>query len=144
MRLWPVAACALALALAAIPAHAQTPPPSVAATVASTERDGSHDFDFEFGTWKAHIRRLLRPLTHSTAWATYDGTSLLHKIWDGRANIGELEVRGEAGHIEGSSFRLYDTQAHLYSRDATFIRPAAASVTAPVISLSSLTRASRS
>ena len=68
MRLWPVAACALALALAAIPAHAQTPPPSVAAMVASTERDGSHDFDFLIGDWKAHVRRLPDRLVGSTKW----------------------------------------------------------------------------
>jgi len=30
------------------------------------ERDGQHDFDFEIGTWKTHVKRLLRPLTGST------------------------------------------------------------------------------
>ena len=28
-------------------------------------RDGQHDFDFYFGTWHTHIRRLVRPLTGS-------------------------------------------------------------------------------
>jgi hypothetical protein len=27
------------------------------------ERDGQHDFDFNFGTWKTHVSRLLHPLT---------------------------------------------------------------------------------
>jgi len=29
-------------------------------------RDGQHDFDFEIGTWKTHLRRRLHPLTGST------------------------------------------------------------------------------
>jgi len=29
-------------------------------------RDGQHDFDFEIGTWKTHLRRLRAPLTGST------------------------------------------------------------------------------
>ena len=30
------------------------------------ERDGQKDFDFEIGTWKTHLKRLLNPLTGST------------------------------------------------------------------------------
>src|SRR6266849_589921 len=36
------------------------------------ERDGQHDFDFEIGTWKTHLRRLLHPLTGSTTWVEYE------------------------------------------------------------------------
>jgi hypothetical protein len=28
-----------------------------------TKRDGQHDFDFEIGTWKTHLWRLVDPLT---------------------------------------------------------------------------------
>ena len=28
-------------------------------------RDGQHDFDFDFGTWKTHSSRLLHPLSGS-------------------------------------------------------------------------------
>ena len=74
-------------------------------------RDGSHDFDFEFGSWHAHIRRLLHPLTGSTDWVEYDGTSLVHPVWQGRAHLGELDVAGPAGRITGLSLRLYDPAA---------------------------------
>ena len=80
-----------------------------------TERDGQHDFDFEIGTWKTHLSRRLHPLTGSTTWVEYEGTSVVRKVWDGRANLVELEVSGPAGHIEGLSLRLYNPQSHQWS-----------------------------
>jgi hypothetical protein len=41
----------------------------------------------------------------------YEGTSVVRKVWDGRANLGELAVRGSAGQIEGLSLRLYNPQS---------------------------------
>jgi hypothetical protein len=78
-------------------------------------RDAQHDFDFEIGTWKTHLRRLLHPLTASTTWIEYDGTSVVRKVWNGRANLVELEVDGPAGHIEGLNLRLYNPQSHQWS-----------------------------
>jgi hypothetical protein len=82
---------------------------------ASTERDGQHDFDFEIGTWKTHLSRLLHPLTGSTTWIKLEGTSVVRKVWNGRANLVELEVDGSTGHIEGLSLRLYNPQSHQWS-----------------------------
>lgn len=78
-------------------------------------RDGQHDFDFEIGTWKTHLSRRLHPLTDSTAWVEYEGTSVVRKIWNGRANLVELEVAGPAGHLEGLSLRLYNPQSRQWS-----------------------------
>ena len=78
-------------------------------------RDGQHDFDFEMGTWKSHLSRLLHPLSGSKTWVEYDGTSVVRKIWNGRANLVELEVAGPAGHLEGLSLRLYNPQSHQWS-----------------------------
>jgi|ERR1044071_777048 hypothetical protein len=78
-------------------------------------RDGSHDFDFEIGTWKTHIHRLQHPLTGSTAWVDYDGTSVVRKLMGGKANVVELDVTGPAGRIEGVSLRLYNPQSHQWS-----------------------------
>jgi hypothetical protein len=71
----------------------------------------SHDFDFEFGAWTVHLSRLLEPLTGSSKWVEYKGTSVVRKVWNGRANLGELEVEGPAGRIEGLSLRLFDPQS---------------------------------
>src|SRR5262249_53890263 len=81
-------------------AAAKAGPQEVAA-----ERDGQHDFDFEFGSWKAHIRRLLHPLTGSTDWVDLDGTSAVRKILDGRGNIGQLDVQDPAPHLVGMILR---------------------------------------
>ena len=78
-------------------------------------RDGQHDFDFEIGTWKTHVSRLLHPLTGSNAWGRYDGTSVVRKVWNGRANLVELEADGPAGHLELASFRLYNPVSHQWS-----------------------------
>lgn len=80
-----------------------------------TERDGQHDFDFEIGTWKTHLRRLVHPLTGSTTWIEYEGTTVVRKIWNGRANLVELEADGSGGHFEGLSLRLYNPESHQWS-----------------------------
>ncbi len=104
-----------AIVLAAAPVAAATyqpaPDPRPSAVPAPALRDGSHDFDFEFGNWTARIARRLKPLTGSTEWVEYEGSSVVHPWWGGRANIGELKVAGPAGKIEGMSVRLYDPQA---------------------------------
>ncbi len=81
----------------------------------NSTRDGQHDFDFEIGTWKTHLKRLLHPLTGSTTWVEYEGTSVVRKISDGRANLVELVADGPAGHFEGLNLRLYNPQAHQWS-----------------------------
>jgi len=81
----------------------------------STERDGQHDFDFHIGTWKTHLRRRLHPLTGSTTWVEYEGTTVVRKVWDGRANLVELKADGPAGHFEGLSLRLYNPESHQWS-----------------------------
>ena len=97
--------------------------------VTSEREDGQRGFDFEMGTWGAHLSRLLDPLTASDRWVEYEGTSIVRPIWDGRANLGELDVEGPAGHIQGLSLRLFHPEAqewHIYwanSRDGALGQP---------------------
>jgi hypothetical protein len=94
---------------------AQTPLSVVANPAGSAPRDGQGDFDFNFGVWKTHVKRLLHPLTGVSSWAEYDGTSVVSKVWDGRASLLELDVDGPAGHLEGFGLRLYNPQSHQWS-----------------------------
>jgi hypothetical protein len=77
--------------------------------------DGQHDFDFNIGTWKTHLKRLTKPLSGSTEWVEYEGVTVVRKVWDGRANLAELEADGPAGHLQVLSLRLYDPQARQWS-----------------------------
>jgi len=81
----------------------------------SNPHDGQHDFDFEIGTWKIHLKRLLHPLTGSTTWTEFDGTSITRKLWNGRANIEQFETTGAGNHIEGLTLRLYNSESHQWS-----------------------------
>lgn len=108
----------------AIAASACTPSPAVVASpiapaasadAALVDRDGQRDFDFEIGSWKTHLKRLEHPLTGSQRWVELDGTSMIRKVWDGRANLVELDVSGPSGHIVGLSLRLYNPTTHTWS-----------------------------
>jgi hypothetical protein len=90
-------------------------PTSSPKTQGPAARDGQADFDFEIGTWRTHLRRLTNPLSGSTTWVEYDGTSMMRKVGGGPANIVELDVRGAAGRIEGFSLRLYNPQSRQWS-----------------------------
>ncbi|GLQ46273.1 hypothetical protein GCM10007862_13240 [Dyella lipolytica] len=85
------------------------------ASPAPAAHDGQHDFDFNIGAWKTHISRLMNPLSGSKTWVQYDGTHVVRKAWDGRANIGVLEIDGPSGHIEALSLRLYNPTTHQWS-----------------------------
>ena len=76
-------------------APAQTGVKQVANSSAGTgaEQDGQHDFDWQVGTWKVHMSRLQHPLTGSTTWTELDGTVVVRKVWDGRANLAEIKRR---------------------------------------------------
>ncbi len=109
--------CGLAVALQPVTGLAQKRPKAAGAGPqrGSAGRDGQHDFDFEIGTWKTHLRRLLNPLTGSNTWVEYEGTSVVRKVWNGRANLVELVADGPAGHFEGLSLRLYNPQSRQWS-----------------------------
>lgn len=79
------------------------------------ELAGQHDFDFQIGSWKPRISRLKEPLTGSTQWMDYEGKTVVSKIWNGRANLVELEADGPAGHLEIMCLRLYNPATHQWN-----------------------------
>jgi hypothetical protein len=82
---------------------------------AEPAHDGQHDFDFEIGSWTTDLSRLVSPLSGSTEWAEYRGTSEVRAIWDGAANLVELDVTGPTGRIQALSLRLYDPGSRTWS-----------------------------
>lgn len=77
--------------------------------------DGQRDFDFLIGKWKYHLKRLQNPLTGSTSWIEFDGTGVCRPIWNGNAQIDELDVDGPTGRIQGLTLRLYNPQSRQWS-----------------------------
>jgi hypothetical protein len=93
--------------------------------------DGRHDFDFEIGHWTTHLKRLQRPLTGSTTWVEYEGTTTVRGVLNGRANLAELVVQGPAGRIEGAALRLYDPQSRQWTLN--FFNIADGKLTPPMV-----------
>jgi len=60
--------------------------------------------------WRTQLRRLLKPLSGSNEWAEYSGTSNVHALLGGKANLVELDVSGPQGRIQAMSLRLFDTE----------------------------------
>ena len=83
---------------------------------ASPAPGGQHDFDFHFGTWKAHNSLLAHPLSGSTTWIELDGTATVRKIWDGRANLEEIESSNAATHFQGLTLFLYNSASHQWNQ----------------------------
>jgi hypothetical protein len=103
------------LLLCTLAVSAEAAGPALAAEKPTAARDGQRDFDFELGTWKTRLSRRLKPLSGSNAWAQYEGTTVVRKVWNGDANLVELDVSGPAGRIEGLSLRLYNPQSRQWS-----------------------------
>jgi hypothetical protein len=83
----------------------------------SPARDGSHDFDFLIGNWKAHVRRLPDRLVGSNNWIEYDGISNHKKLLDSNANFEEFEVDNPEKrlHIKAQTLRLYNPETRQWS-----------------------------
>jgi hypothetical protein len=97
----------------------------------TTARDGAHDFDFDIGVWHTDIVRRLHPLSGSDETMHLTGTVTVRKVWDGRAQLEEIEADGPAGHWEGMTVFLYDPKARQWSMN--FANSADGKITSPMI-----------
>jgi hypothetical protein len=135
--LWSIgsyfALCALGCLLQTLPTIMQAAPVAAKSQQQpqqqETHHDGQHDFDFEIGAWKVHLKKLQHPLTGSTTWIEFDGTIAARAVWDGRANFDEFEADSPSGHVEGLTLRLYNPQSRQWNlywanpKDGTFSGP---------------------
>jgi hypothetical protein len=97
----------------AVPVRAQT----VENPADLPQRDGSHDFDFIIGDWKAHVRRLPDRLNKSNVWVEYDGISNHKKLLDSNANFEEFDVTStdKKLRIKAQTLRLYNPASRQWS-----------------------------
>lgn len=107
-KTWLCGALLLLSPLPALAADAPAAPPAA--------RDGQHDFDFDVGTWHTHIKRSLDPFAADSGSVELNGTVTVRKVWDGKAQLEEIEVDGPRGHWEGLSLLLYNPSARQWSQ----------------------------
>ena len=90
--------------------------PSISPTVRMRSRMANASFDWEIGTWHTDVRILADPLSESPdEWLSFEGTSRVRPLMNGRENVVELKVQGPNGRIEGLNLRLYEPQEDRWS-----------------------------
>ena len=121
-----LAALALATALGPL-----SPAVAHAADAAPMPHDGAHDFDFDLGVWTTHITRRLHPLSGSDESVELTGTVTVRKVWDGRAQLEEIEADGPKGHWEAATLFLYNPEARQWSMN--FVNSSSGVLAQPMI-----------
>lgn len=83
----------------------------------AAQRDGRHDFDFEMGTWKAHVKTLTHRLSGSRDWEDLNGVVVTKPIMDGKGNLSEMSADSATSskHIQIIAVRLYNPASHQWS-----------------------------
>jgi hypothetical protein len=101
-----LATTVLALAVAS-PAFASQDYPK--APAATPNLSGLHAFDFFFGNWHAHHRKLTERLAGSHDWIEFDGTINVRPLMNGWANVDESIFQiPSGGTYRGVTLRSYD------------------------------------
>jgi hypothetical protein len=79
--------------------------------------DGRSDFDFYFGHWQIHNRRLARRLAGSTEWQTFEALQECRPLLGGLGNLDAFSAPAfvDGKPIEGMTLRLFDPAARAWS-----------------------------
>ena len=78
-----------------------------------TDHDGRHDFDFFFGTWSIHNRKLVRMLDpECDDWAEFSASSRCEPVCDGWGNTDVVEVSEvpDSKGFKALTLRLFDPE----------------------------------
>lgn len=82
----------------------------VACSAVAEGLSGVHDFDFLFGDWQVHHRRLKARLAGSTEWIEFDGTQSTRPALGGAGNVSENWFGVPDGAYRGVSVRSFDAK----------------------------------
>ena len=79
--------------------------------------DGRNDFDFYFGRWRIHNRRLAHRLAGSTAWQTFEADQHCRPLLGGLGNLDAFSAPAfvDGKPIEGMTLRLFDPATRTWS-----------------------------
>jgi hypothetical protein len=107
-----IALAALAAAFLIVPAAA---PARSQSAMQPTTRDGRHDWDFLFGTWRTHYRILRHRLVGDREWYDCYGTSVIRPFWGTSGNLEDGDLRCPGRYVGGMTLRTYDADTHQWS-----------------------------
>src|SRR3954469_5883107 len=86
-------------------------PSPAAAMLPAMITSGAQAFDFIYGDWKVHNRKL-RNVTDPTCeeWVEFDATSQVHPVLHGLGHIDRMDVPAapDGAAFEGLTLRLFD------------------------------------
>lgn len=78
--------------------------------------DGRGDFDFLFGRWNIHNRRLARRLQGCTEWQEFEAFQEVRPVLGGIGNVDRFAATLPDGRpIEGMTLRIFDPRTNLWS-----------------------------
>jgi hypothetical protein len=83
-------------------------------TIATSDNDGRHDFDFYFGRWHIHNERLRQRLVGCDDWETFDATQQCRPILGGLGNIDDFITGWRDGFV-GMTLRLFCPKTQQWS-----------------------------
>jgi hypothetical protein len=92
------------------PSNPATPMPTSEAPPA-----GRADFDFLFGDWWVHNRRLKARLQDSTEWEEFPSLCRARPILGGLGNLDEFTIEAPSGRVEAVTVRLYSPKSQEWS-----------------------------
>jgi hypothetical protein len=73
-----------------------------------TSASGSHDFDFFFGEWRVHHRRLRARLANCDEWEVFAGTCRTQPLLGGAGNVDDNVIDLPSGTYRAITLRAFD------------------------------------
>lgn len=113
-----------ALTLSALFGLSAIPIPSLSATTTESNtlraaddsaRSGVHDFDFLFGRWRVHHRRLSKRLRHSEDWQEFQGTLVSRPVLAGSGNVDDNLINQPGTSYRALAIRAFDEKTGQWS-----------------------------
>lgn len=83
--------------------------------ITSSGNSSNHDFDFFFGRWKIHNRKLKTRLNDCTEWIEFEANQECRKILLGFGNTDDFHAEFDGAAFEGMTLRLFNPQTKLWS-----------------------------
>jgi hypothetical protein len=83
--------------------------------ITPSETSSPQDFDFYFGTWNIHNRKLKSRLNNCDEWLEFDASQECRPLLLGSANIDNFLTDIDGKPFEGMTLRLFNPETRLWS-----------------------------